>query len=121
MTLPLATAINKIDKEIRPERNRTIHDYWTSVPDENDVLTMHRVTLKAKVRKEPPSGMATFHMADFKPVTPIDIAALCEQIIESNVAINRLRREFELSPLSGKPLTQAQIQNQAQGHKTITP
>ncbi len=94
--------VNSIDNGIRTERNRMIHDFWLSVPEEDGTETMQRVQLRASLKKEPPSGTQTLRLADFKPVKPAEIAELCEVIFAANLTAIRLRREFERAPLHGK-------------------
>lgn len=107
----LATTINAIDNDLRLARNRMIHDYWMFMPDDDGGETINRVTLRAKVRKESGTGNRHLLLADFEPVTPDDIAALCDKIITANVTLIGLRREFELSQLSGKPASPTQIRS----------
>lgn len=99
----LSIVLNKIDSQLRDERNRIIHDYWLSIPSEDGREIMNRVRIRPKVKNEPKSGISRLHLATFKPTTPEDILNLCEDVIAANVKMNLLRREFDLFPLHGKP------------------
>lgn len=99
----LSKTINIINNELRIQRNRMTHDFWHSVPNESGMDVVTRTTLSAKVVKEPPSGKQRLQLAQLEPVKPSDIAQLCDRIIEANIALNQLRREYEWYPFSGKP------------------
>ncbi|MBO6901850.1 MAG: hypothetical protein JJ864_10935 [Rhizobiaceae bacterium] len=100
----LSKSIRTINDELRIERNRIIHDFWHSVPDESGVEVITRTTLSAKVVKEPPSGEQKLQLAQFKPVKPSEISDLCDRIVEANITLNQLRREYEWHPSGIPPL-----------------
>lgn len=99
----LSKTIRIISDELRMERNRMIHDFWHSIPDESGVEVITRTTLSAKVVKEPPSGEQKLQLAQFKPVKPSEISDLCQRIVEANITLNQLRREYEWHPSKGIP------------------
>lgn len=107
----LSETLNKIDNSTRNERNRIIHDFWSTIPDKDGKDVITRVRLSAKIKNTPPSGKPQLHLAEFKPITPADIKSLCDEIIEANITINRLLREFEQGSFHDKLPQLNRLQN----------
>jgi hypothetical protein len=81
----LEKVVNHIDNDLRPERNRMIHDTWTG-PTEGSSL---RMQLSAKVVNAQ-SRTKVLKLAVTKQVKSEDIGRLYEQVIAATDAINDL-------------------------------
>jgi hypothetical protein len=99
----LAGAINKIDNELRPERNRMVHDFWYTVPNQSGDEEVNRVQLRPKVVNVQ-SRTKQLILADMKPLPATEIAALCESIISAHADLLVLRHAFEIDPLQNRLL-----------------
>ncbi len=84
----LEDTINEIDNEIRTERNRLIHDFWTTIPVK-DAQEIHLLRINPKLEK-PQSRTRALTLSDLKPVKSEDIANLCAKTINASVKISTI-------------------------------
>jgi hypothetical protein len=94
----LSTLLNAIWNELRPERNRMVHDFWMIVPTEANPSQIQRVQFKPSVINTQ-SRTKQLKLAKSKAVTPEEIASLCDRVFETNLSLNKLRHEYEQTPL----------------------
>src|SRR3546814_17474159 len=73
----LKTTINEIDNDLRPERNRMIHDSWHNTGDE-----AFRLTTYAKVSHVQARELA-LHFGEGKPIGPSDIWVLYIKVLRA--------------------------------------
>lgn len=95
----LESAVNEIDNDLRPERNRMVHDSWH--PGEDDML---RVTHSAKVIREQAHKMA-LQYGTGKLVSAPEISALSIRILAAQGALLKYLGEHDLArrPSPEKP------------------
>ena len=91
----LAALMNEIDNEIRPERNRTIHDFWFELPNPNEPAKseIRRAKVKPKV-KNTQAFQKELALIDMKPIVPDDISAITKRIEKASVAVWLLKQDF---------------------------
>lgn len=87
----LARTLNLIDNELRPERNRMIHDFWIDDLDGE----LRRMRLNPKVVNQQSRTKRT-QLSTQVAITPETMSLLCTNIESASVAINLLRHEYEL-------------------------
>lgn len=74
--------LNHIDADLRPHRNRLIHDKWENyLLDDDKVYDFaSRITTKLQVIKKPPTGERVLITSEQKDETCLDIESLCSKI-----------------------------------------
>jgi len=80
-----ATLLN-VDNDLRMERNRMIHDFWSG-PDGTNI---NRTKFGPKVVNIQSRQEKLIH-ANHKPITPDDISNLCEKIETASLTIFEMR------------------------------
>lgn len=105
----LQQELNEIDNDLRPERNRMIHDYWLQLPEK--VIRMQHI---AKVIKDQRSKVLT--LANNKPITVGEIIALTVRIAKASGKMTELRNRYSGSaPLPKIPSSPPRQKNPDQG------
>ena len=97
----LAEVINNIDNSIRTERNRMVHDFWLSFSPEIGKAEIKRVQIRPRVVNVQ-ARTKKLVLADTKPVTPAEIAGLCDKIIDAHAKFLALQHRYELCSSPGK-------------------
>jgi len=95
----LEDTVNLIDNQLRPERNRIIHDYWIEFPGEDDP---HRMQIRAKVVKVQ-ARTRQLELASYKPFTAKDVGLLYVQIIRAKERIEELAQHYSLRSQPSPP------------------
>lgn len=83
--------VNHIDNDLRPERNRIIHDSWIEMPGRDEP---HRMRIFGKVVK-PQSRTRELRLADFRPFMPKDVGLLYVRMIRARANLSRMMFEHQ--------------------------
>lgn len=83
----LASTVNKIENELRPERNRMIHDFWLLMPkrENPDQREMQRANFRPKIEKPKPF-QTKISLASYEVIKPDDISKLTKDIEDASVS-----------------------------------
>lgn len=102
----LEKLVNHIDHDLRPERNRIIHDYWTQVPTADSPEGVpHRITLIGRVIR-PQARLQELKLGEVKPFTAKDVGVLYVSIIQAQTRMIALRHRLfppSLPPIPRNP------------------
>lgn len=90
--LEIQTLVNRIDNELRPERNRYVHDTWVIETNETDVAIM-RLTKAARLRK-PKSFELELVTETKRRIDQAELASLSERISAATWELWELHKEF---------------------------
>lgn len=97
-----ARTLNIVNGDLRPRRNRYVHDIWT-VEDEQIL----KITMKTKIANIPPSGEKELVLETPKETTPEEIWKLCREMIGAalDIAYAITTHQEKLSPPETRPLS----------------
>ena len=84
----LQSELNSVDNDLRPERNRMVHDFWSG----GGGLPVNRTQLGARVVKDQRDKI--LKLATVKPVTADEITMLIVRVARAIGAIDILREEY---------------------------
>jgi len=90
--------IIEIDQNLRPERNRMIHDLWIHHYDKTQPMV--RFGLTPKIRR--PQARQRIQTRDILPISPEEIWALVLKIYHCISELRKLTTEFERAASSDK-------------------
>src|SRR3546814_7040665 len=91
------TTINEIDNDLRPERNRMIHDSWHNTGDE-----AFRLTTYAKVSHVQARELA-LHFGEGKPIGPSDIWVLYIKVLRAAGHLSALIEAYNAAEAQPSP------------------
>jgi hypothetical protein len=86
----LSKSLNYIDSDLRPKRNRLVHDFWVNMPDFTTILRMQFVQKIVNVQ----SRTKELRLAESTVVTPDAITAIHDDIVAKTIELAQLRYDF---------------------------
>ena len=99
--MELKTLVDQIDNDLRPERNRMVHDSWHNAGDE-----AFRLTTYAKVSYVQARELA-LHFGEGKPTTPVDISVLFIEVLAAGGHLDELLDQYNAEQAKPSPDTGA--------------
>ena len=104
----LSKVLNMIDNELRPERNRMIHDFWITDIDGD----LQRSRLNPRVVNTQSRAKAVQLSVNAK-ITPELMSLLCQNIETASVAINLMSHDLNAKPFQDTARAKNPAQNQS--------
>ena len=87
----LEPVLNRIENEIRNERNRFVHDRWTLWGDK-----IVRAKAGTKISREPATGHPKLDIGSVKEFAQMsDVEAVADHIFAQNILIQKVREELQ--------------------------
>ncbi len=97
----LKTLVDQIDNDLRPQRNRMVHDSWHNAGDE-----AFRLTTYAKVSYVQARELA-LHFGEGKLTTPVDIGVLFIKVLAAGGHLDDLLDQYIAAKAQPSPDTSA--------------